>query len=92
MFTRDTLTVDWRDALARWATRDGDWRNAFRSYVHELLTCPLCLGVWVSGAVYSLWRWCGPGARALVVVLAVAGVQCALALVEIRAFPDEDDK
>lgn len=83
--TQDSISLDFRRALRRWAWRDddgdppvGDWVSAWRSYVYVLLTCPLCLGVWVAALVYVAWvnwSWSHPP----LVVMAIAGAQCFLA-------------
>lgn len=55
-------------------------RAPWRTYVNELVTCPWCFGVWVSAAVYSLWRWVDwMPLHAALVILAVAGAQGFLA-------------
>jgi uncharacterized protein (DUF2062 family) len=55
-------------------------RAAWRTYLYELLTCPVCAGVWVAAGVYSAWRWWDTEAvHAVIVVAAVAGLQCFLA-------------
>lgn len=96
--TKDSISLAWRERLYAWAwddenaevqhTADGDVfvpksRGSVRSYVYELLTCPLCLGVWVAAAVYSAWRWWDTDAvHAVIAIFAVAGLQCFLALKE----------
>ena len=57
--------------------------GGMRTYINELFNCPLCLGVWVSAATYSAWRWWDTEAvHAVIVIFAVAGAQCFLALRE----------
>lgn len=58
------------DGVAQPALRGGSWRT----YVYTLLTCPLCLGVWVSAASYVLWTQCSWSHSAMY-ILAVAGGQ-----------------
>ena len=52
----------------------------WRTYVYGLVSCPLCIGVWIAAAFYVAWRWWDwMPVRALLVILAIAGVQCFLA-------------
>ena len=86
--TEDSLTLDWRRGLRRWAwTEDagdppvGDWRSPTRSYIYVLLTCPLCLSVWIAALAYVAWinwSWSHPP----LVIMAIAGLQAFLALKE----------
>lgn len=85
IFTKDSITSDLRARLYAWAWNDDHGqaadpiaRSPMRTYVYEGLTCSFCLGVWVSLALYLLWRH-APDARGLIVVLAVAGGQALLA-------------
>lgn len=85
IFTVDSISEPWIAFLYRWAwnpPRPGHAAEpkagAYRTWIYELLSCPLCLGVWTSGALYALWRWGGGVMRGVVVVLAVAGVQAVL--------------
>jgi hypothetical protein len=91
----DTISATLRGRLYRFAwddenpevvTVDGEEvfvptaRAAWRTYLYELLTCPVCAGVWVAAGVYSAWRWWDTEAvHAVIVVAAVAGLQCFLA-------------
>lgn len=93
--TKDTLTEPFREKLYAWTWDDtkpvqhgtgseAEWvasaRAGWRTYVYELLTCPLCFGVWTAAGLYVLWRWSGsPAVRSGIVILALAGVQCFLA-------------
>ena len=77
--------LDPPDGERAWSCFDKDGNDApcprgrVRPYVYELITCPFCIGVWMSGAafvVWALWLGCFPNlAVSLLVVLAVAGVQ-----------------
>lgn len=80
----DTITDQPRDALYRWAyvVERGQERAraAWRTYVYALVSCPLCVGVWIAAGFYVLWCWSGSSAvRSALVVLALAGAQCFLA-------------
>lgn len=86
--TADSITQPWRELLYRFAW-DADHpvvnhglgivepapRAGWRTWFYELMTCPWCLGVWVSIGVYTLWRWGGDVGLAVVAVAGVAGVQ-----------------
>jgi hypothetical protein len=101
MVTDDSLTHAFRGRLYRWAWNDAEpvevtdengaavmvpsSRGPVRSYVYELLTCPWCLGVWVSALVYVLWRWADVlPIRAGLVILALAGAQGSIAYLASR--------
>lgn len=94
--TLDTISDPFRARLHRWAWNDDDPvegvddegrpaffarpRAAWRTWVDGLVTCPLCLGVWVSAATYAAWRWWDVApVRAVIAIFAVAGLQCFLA-------------
>lgn len=90
--TVDTISDPFREILRRWAwdddnaqqATDGNYyavpRAPWRTWVNELVTCPLCFGVWTAALLYVLWRWSGsPAVQAGIVVLALAGAQCFLA-------------
>lgn len=87
LVTRDTITDGFRSGLARWAWDEHreQWRGRFRRRVQQLLTCPFCLGVWISAAVYVWADLAQLGAPEtgiagdVVLVAAVAGVQGLLA-------------
>jgi hypothetical protein len=70
---RDMLEAEGRD------TRDGTVplprRGGLRTWIYALIDCPHCVGVWVSLAAYSAWRWGGDTAYAVLAVAAVAGAQ-----------------
>lgn len=81
IFTRDSITDPWRDRLFEWAWDDSSGqtqpRNALRTYVYELLTCPMCLGVWFAAGAYVTYRyWDNTVTRGVLYVLAIAGLQC----------------
>lgn len=96
--TTDTISLPFRERLYRFAWSDEDGtvetrekgkvlvpkaRAAWRTYLYELLTCPLCLGVWVAAGVYSAWRWWDTDAvHAFIAIFAVAGAQCFLQMRE----------
>ncbi len=103
LLAADTITDPWRGWLFRWAwndevlTDDGTGHltptprgGGWRTWAWMLATCQWCLGVWIAVAVYAGWRWGGDVAQAVVVVLAVAGVQGALAQFVIAAEPPEE--
>lgn len=86
--TADTLTVGFQQRLYLFAWNPDETElvdgnqvatmrgRAWRTYVHGLLSCPWCLGVWFSAAAYCWWRWfTWMPARAALVIVAVAGVQ-----------------
>lgn len=70
--------VDFNGTAAASPRKEGRG-GALRTWVYDLLTCPWCLGVWMSAASYAAWRWGHDVGRSLVVVAAVAGLQGALA-------------
>lgn len=92
--THDTLTQEWRQRLFDWAWEEPTDpetgvklppvpRASWRSYVWGLLSCPLCLGVWISAVFYVAWvnwSWSHPP----LVILAIAGGQC---FVQMREDP-----
>lgn len=99
LVTQDTVTANLRGALFGWAWdeehpitvgsgKDAHFepapRAAWRTYVYEGLTCPVCLGVWASGAVYAAWRWGGTVGRVGVAVASIAGAQTLITLVQGR--------
>lgn len=53
--------------------------GGFRTWVHALVTCDQCLGVWWGIAVYCAWRWGGDVALAVIAVAALCGVQSLVA-------------
>lgn len=87
----DTISLPFRERLFSFAydeehpvEGDGEWvaapRAGWRTWLYDLFTCPLCVGVWVSAGLYAAWRWWDTDpVRAVIVVLAVAGAQCFLA-------------
>lgn len=92
--TTDTISIPFRERLYDWAWDEENGkverkaetaivtpvaRAAWRTYVYELFTCPLCLGVWVAAALYCAWRWWDTEAvRAVIAIFAIAGAQCFL--------------
>lgn len=86
----DSLTLGLREWLYRFAyTEDGELppspRAPWRTWVYDLVTCVHCLGVWFAIAVYCAWRWGGDVAWAILLVLAIAGAQSALASFTTKA-------
>lgn len=87
LITTDSITAPLRDWLYDFAwdeermvtQRDGfvepTPRAPWRTYVHELFTCPWCMGLWMSVIVYVLWDHGGSVGRTAVAVAAVAGLQ-----------------
>lgn len=53
--------------------------RAPRQWAYELISCPVCVGPWAAGALY-LWWGHVTALRWAVVILAVAGAQCFLAI------------
>lgn len=90
--TRDTISEPFRVKLGQWALvtpvydseEDDDavipWKSRGHRYVHNLLTCPLCMGVWIS--TFLVLVVVGPPwdtrtfADWVLLVFASAGVQC----------------
>lgn len=86
----DSISAPLRAKFYGWAWDDSGpgeptHRSTFRAWVHELLTCPHCLGVWVAFAGYAAWRWGGDVALAVIAVLAIAGAQS----IAVSALPDD---
>lgn len=87
LVTNDSITKRFRDRLYTWAWDDEHTvpsddgyldptpRAAWRTYLHELLTCPYCFGVWVSVGTYLVWDHGGDVGHSIVAVAAVAGAQ-----------------
>jgi len=87
----DALFHDVRARLYRWAWVDVEPTAAdpdpdpipragqTRVYLHALLTCPWCMGVWLAPLVWFGYRYGGPGGRAAVIVFAIMGGQSILA-------------
>lgn len=74
----------WGETLDRWAyTRDGKDRGWLRGKVADLLTCPWCLGFWLSLGCVAVWAEF-PGWRWVLVPWAVAGAQGILSTWERR--------
>lgn len=101
LVTDDVITKpfrQWLDAFAwdsenRYDGGDGftypTARAPWRTWLHGLLTCGWCLGVWVSAATYVLWDHGGGVGRTIVAVGAVAGVQGLAAHVSSLGVDDE---
>jgi hypothetical protein len=95
LVTSDTITDGLRDRLERWA-----WdfsgpkpqsRGAWRTWIVEGVTCQWCLGVWMSAAAYCTWRWGGEVALAVLAILAIAGLQGALAQFVVTLHEETED-
>lgn len=91
--TTDTITEPLRRGLAAWAYPQeeleggGKSRHVVRQWLFNLLTCPLCLGFWITLSVALAFQaaihW--PGSlEALVVALAACGAQALATLVDGR--------
>lgn len=107
LITQDTITQPFRSRLYGFAWNDdrptqddtGFWptpRAAWRTNLYRLLTCDWCLGVWMSIAVYCVWRFAFPGgdgnlAQGIVAVAAIAGLQGAVAQFVVTAHEAIDD-
>lgn len=80
----DSLWADSRDRLRAWLENRGDPDDKFGPYLTgqklaELITCPFCVGFWVSCAVLGFalgaelvrlpWQW------AIIVAWSIAGAQ-----------------
>lgn len=92
--TTDTITEPFRNALYRWGWRpspNGPEPRGARAWLVELLTCNWCLGVWVSAAAYCVWRWAGDVGLAVLAILAIAGLQGALAQLVVTAHEETED-
>lgn len=69
-------------------------RAAWRTWLFELVRCPLCVGIYASAIVYACWRWGDVPGRAFVVILGVAGGQALLtfpALLAAKALDEDED-
>lgn len=64
-------------AGATWSHEAGCW--VATGFVGRLITCPLCLSVWVAAFVYTLVAL-APVAWPLVAVAAISGASCAIEL------------
>jgi hypothetical protein len=53
--------------------------GGFRTWIHALVTCDQCLGVWWGIAVYCAWRWGGDVSLGIITVAALLGVQSLVA-------------
>lgn len=54
----DKLTRGFRERLCRMAEREGHTYTGGKPYrqgVHEWITCPWCMGAWVTGAWWLAW-------------------------------------
>ena len=92
--TVDTISAAARGRVYRWAWDDDTpipipgtteysptARGSVRTYLFDLVSCPVCMGVWVSAAVYATWRWwANDVTHAVIAIFAVAGLQCLLAV------------
>lgn len=96
IIAEDTISEPARERMYRWAWDDAHPdesvdddgkrvllahpRAAWRTWVHGLFTCPLCIGVWTAAALYALWRFVDwEPVNVAIVMLAIAGLQCFLA-------------
>lgn len=93
----DTITARFRDRLQLWAyaireDRNGKLKgNYWRSKLHGLLTCPHCIGSWLSWFTTAIvllatgaWRT-QPIIVSLVICWAVAGIQDFIVSVQVKA-------
>jgi hypothetical protein len=108
LVTTDTITDPLRGWLYRWAwdestpievtAPDGrrvlvpSPRAAWRTWLYDLLTCPWCLGVWFSAAVWALWKYGDAPGRGFIAVFAIAGFQGAIGQFVVGSEPDAVDK
>lgn len=54
----DKLTRGFRERLCRMSEREGHTYTGgkpYRAGVHEWITCPWCMGAWVTGAWWLAW-------------------------------------
>jgi hypothetical protein len=94
----DDITEEFRVRLGRWAydpdevtivndeAVEGAWRSRGRRYLHNLLTCPFCLGVWfamLAVGIMFAWPWDNNTdlGEWLILVGAVAGMQSTIVLI-----------
>lgn len=94
----DDISLPFRDRLYAFAwddeggtveTRDGERvlvpraRAGWRTWLYSLFTCPLCIGFWISCALYAAWRWLDYEAvHVIIIMFAIAGAQCFLQMRE----------
>jgi hypothetical protein len=86
----DDITLPFRERLYAFAwddeeaeVVDGNYvpkaRAPWRTWLWSLFTCPLCIGFWISCALYACWRWLDYEAvHVIIVMFAIAGAQCFL--------------
>lgn len=70
--------------------------GGFLTWLYDLVTCPWCLGVWVSVAVYCAWRFGtahdGNVVDGILAVAAIAGGQGAIGQWVVSNEPDAVEK
>jgi hypothetical protein len=52
---RDSLIEDTRFKVEHYFGSRSD--KTFYRKINELISCPWCVSVWVSGGIVALWRW-----------------------------------
>lgn len=80
----------------RWAFGLGDWQDdgdpvpsTYRRGLAEFVTCPWCLGLWISFAFFGFWLLYPEGALVCATVLALSAV--AALIRRVLDHPDEDE-
>jgi hypothetical protein len=72
LITLDTITEQARDGFVAWLD---DRPATLGKYVAGLVTCPWCMGVWVSAVVAPVAWWWGDHPVVLVPAIALAMAQ-----------------
>lgn len=86
----DSLVGSHLDSGSAWSRRldvlaytsDGKDRSFLRGKLGDLLTCPYCVGFWVSLACWAGAWWGGRPVQYVLIVFAVAGVQAMLSTID----------
>lgn len=80
LLTRDSLTDRIRQHVAVWSFDQvtEQYRSETHRRVAYFVSCPFCVGVYVTAGVYGWWELV-PGGRPVILVAAAAGVQAFLA-------------
>lgn len=86
--TVDKISQPWREWLLLRVQHAGADTRSLARWAYTLLTCPFCLGVWLSAVVVAFWslvvadRWLGW--EYPLGFLAVAGAQSLMSSVDAR--------
>lgn len=81
--------LDSQSKFSRWLDvfaydSEGNNRTLIRGKIGDLLTCPYCVGAWVSLGVVAVWFYGSDPVRWGVTVWAVAGLQALLSKLDRR--------